>query len=426
MQMNKILMIWPKSKETLHINYHYTQFGEIVDYLDRKVDGKIEVVDEDIQIVDVIKMIKESGITKVIMHLNYENVENGFRLGEEIKRNFQDIPIFAYGNVIIMLPDLFLKSPFDVIHSNGDCEISIKSFIDSYKDELECDIENLRGSKVISDGRMYSTKPGEYIDEDEWGVSRENQVPIKKYDKIKGKNRFVLNVSRGCPFGCEHCLIQLTEGNNERRRSIQNIRMALEEIEKSYKHVKIWAANFTLNKGYVKEFCDLMKTRFPNLTWECTTRIDLVKDFELLRLMNEAGCKQISIGVESLRNEELIGTKDFTEEEISRAILNIQNAGIKVKCCIMLGMEGQKRADIIKTFSFLTSRRATVRPTIYTPYHLLSSNVELSDLSMYNRKTYRNSNIKDVKYSELVSLVNNPLDYLKILGIRQPNDDDAR
>ena len=32
--MNNILIIWPKSKETVHINYHYTQFGEIIDYLD--------------------------------------------------------------------------------------------------------------------------------------------------------------------------------------------------------------------------------------------------------------------------------------------------------------------------------------------------------------------------------------------------------
>lgn len=424
--MNNILIIWPKSKETVHINYHYTQFGEIIDYLDRKVDDEIKVIDEDIQTEDVIQLIRENRITKVIMHLNYENVENGFKLGEEIKRKFQEIPIFAYGNVTLMLPDLFLESPFDVIHSDGDFEISIKSFLDSYKEELEWNIENLRGSKVISDGKFYSTKPGEYIDEEEWGVSRENRVPIREYDKIKGKNRFVLNISRGCPFGCEHCLIQLTEGNRERRRSIQNVRMALEAIGKNYRHIKIWAANFTLNKRYVKEFCDLMKTHFSDITWECATRIDLVQDFELLKLMRESGCKQISIGVESLKNEELIGTKDFTEEEINRAILNIQNAGIMVKCCIMLGMDGQRRADIIKTFDFLTSRKAIVRPTIYTPYHLLSGNVTLTNFSMYNRKTYKNSNLKDVQYSELINLVNNPLNYSRILEMREQDDDESR
>lgn len=54
--MNNILIIWTKSKETVHINYHYTQFGEIIDYLDRKVDNEIKVIDEDIQIEDVIHL----------------------------------------------------------------------------------------------------------------------------------------------------------------------------------------------------------------------------------------------------------------------------------------------------------------------------------------------------------------------------------
>ena len=65
--MNNILIIWPKSKETVHINYHYTQFGEIIDYLDWKADDEIKVIDEDIQTEDVIQLIRENRITKVII-----------------------------------------------------------------------------------------------------------------------------------------------------------------------------------------------------------------------------------------------------------------------------------------------------------------------------------------------------------------------
>lgn len=32
--MDKYLIMWPKSQEITHINYHYTQFGEVVDYSD--------------------------------------------------------------------------------------------------------------------------------------------------------------------------------------------------------------------------------------------------------------------------------------------------------------------------------------------------------------------------------------------------------
>lgn len=420
--MNNILMIWPESKEIVHINYHYTQFGEIIDYLDKKIKDKIKVIDEDIHKEDIINFIKENNISKVVRHLNYENAENGFKLGKKIKENFEDIPIFAYGNVTIILPKLFSKSPFDVIHANGDFEISIQSFIKYYKtNDLEWNIGKLKGSKIITGEKMYSSKNGEYIDSDEWGISKENRVPIREYDKIKGKNRYILNVSRGCPFGCEHCLIQMTEGRKERRRSIKNVKSALEIIKNNYSHIKIWAANFTLDKVYATEFCDLMSDEFPELTWECATRIDLLDDLELLKLMNKSGCKQISLGVESLKNEELIGTKKFGEKEIQAAIENIHNSGMTAKCCIMLGMEGQTREDIIKTFDFLYLQKALIRPTIYTPYQLINDNVKLSDLSKYNRKTYNNSNMKDVSYSELISLVKKPLKYSEILKKSQFN-----
>ena len=33
MQKDKYLVVWPKSEEVSHLNYHYTQFGECIDYL---------------------------------------------------------------------------------------------------------------------------------------------------------------------------------------------------------------------------------------------------------------------------------------------------------------------------------------------------------------------------------------------------------
>lgn len=324
-----------------------------------------------------------------------------------------------------MLPGLFKSSPFDAIHTNGDFECSIESFIKNYTNNLDLDTELLTGSKIISNGELHATKAnGKHISDDEWGISREGRVPVEEYDKVKGKNRFILNVSRGCPFGCEHCLVQLTEGRNERRRSLENLEKSLSEISKKYKHIKLWAANFTLDKNYVKAFCDLRNERFQDITWECATRIDLIRDLEFLELMRKSGCKQISIGVESLKNKELIGTKDFNRQEISKAIFDIQNAGMKAKCCIMLGMKGQTKADVLETFNFLNAGNALVRPTIYTPYHLIDENATLSDLYMFNRKTYKNENIEGLEYSELLELINNPSDYLKILGGKGKNFED--
>ena len=263
--MDRFLMIWPKSTDVIHINYHYTQFAEVIDYLDKRVDRKIEVIDEDIHNLNIIDFIRKNEVRKVVMQVNYENAMNAFKLADEIRLNFKNMPMLAYGSVPFLHPNLFLNSNFNAIYSNGDFEVAIETFLNNYSECDEADYKELKGISVIIENKLHKTNPGEFISNDEWGMSNKTRVPIMEYDNIKGKNRFVLNISRGCPFGCEHCLIQMVEGKQERRRSIDNIKQTLENITKDYKHIKIWAANFTLNKKYVEDFCNMMIESFRDI-----------------------------------------------------------------------------------------------------------------------------------------------------------------
>ena len=419
--MENDLIIWAKSDGVTHINYHYTQFGEVINYLNRVLRQKNNIIgiDQDIDNTDIIQFIKDNNIKKVAIMTNYENANNAFELSNLIK-NECNIPIMAYGPLTIMHKDLFKNSSFSAIHSNGDYERSIYSFLSSF--EGINDIEKLQGLNLISNDKFIETKKGEYIDNKQWGISSIAEVPIDRYDNVKGKNRYVLNLSRGCPFGCTHCLIQLTEGNRERRRDIENTKLAIDIIKQKYNHIKIWAANFTLNKKYVNDFCDMMIANHKNITWECATRIDLVKDTEMLKRMYEAGCRQISLGIESLNNAELIDTKDFSKTEVEKSIDNIQNSQIKVKGCVMLGMPNQTIDSVVNTLKFLKEKNVIIRPTIYTPYHLIDSNCELSHLSQYNRKTYKNENIPGITQDQLLNLVSNPYDYENILGLRKKEE----
>lgn len=423
--MNKYLVVWPKSEDVVHINYHYTQLGECVDHLERVFPGQVLAVDCDIEDIDVNEFIQKNGIKKVIMQVNYENAQNAFKMCDKIKSEHDDIPVLAYGSIPIRVPRLFLDSKFDLIHRQGDPEVCMKSFIRHYETGQESEEmqEKIMGASIIRDRQFIQTQPGKYISPNSWGISRQEHVPIDKYDEKKGKNRYVLNISRGCPFGCPHCLIQLTEGRTERRRSIENLKESIKQIKDKYKHIKIWAANFTLDKKYVKAFCEMMSTDFPDITWECATRIDLVRDEEMLKAMQDAGCRQISLGIESLNNGELINTKDFGESEIAQAIDRIQASGIQVKGCVMLGMPNQKKESIVSTLSFLRDRKVIARPTIYTPYQHLPEDATVADLGIYNRKTYENNNVPGVTSEQLKQLVKNPYSFEQILNIGRENTD---
>lgn len=407
--MDNYLVIWPKSKGVVHINYHYTDFGEIVDYLNSVFPNRVYALDCDIYNAgDIIKLIKNFGIKKVAMMVNYENVQSAMKMAEEINTQ-ANVPVMAYGNLTVKMPNLFLGSKFNAIFSSGDYESGIESFFKGYPD-----IEKMDGLIKLDGFDTQLGKRGKFISPDDWGYSKPAQVPVFEYDNVKNKNRYVLNISRGCPFGCAHCLIQMVEGRKERRRSIDNVDRALADITQDYKHIKIWAANFTLDKKYVMEFCDVMD-KYPDVTWECATRIDLLKDESMIETMSKAGCKQISIGIESLNSGKFIESKQFSQSQVEEVIKRIQKYGINVKGCVMLGIPGQTKQDIIDTLCFLKNNNVVTRPTVFTPYHEVDE-ASVSDLTKLNRKTYQNNNVSGVSPEQLIQLTKRPFEYNEILS----------
>lgn len=409
--MENYLVVWPKSKDIVHINYHYTDFGEMVDYLNRIFPNQIVAVDCDVQKQDVLKLIKEKGISKVAMMVNYENAENAFRLTDDIAREI-NIPVMAYGNLTVTMPELFFNSNFSAMFNTGDYESGIESFFKGYPD-----LSQMKGLVVFQGSSILVLGEGGVISPDDWGYSKPAQVPVFEYDKVKNKNRYVLNISRGCPYGCPHCLIQMVEGKKERRRSIENVDRALADITQKYSHIKIWAANFTLRKNYVMDFCDVMN-KYPNVTWECATRIDLLEDEKMIEAMATAGCTQISMGIESLNSGRFIESKQFSQDKVEEVIKRVQKYGIKVKGCIMLGIPGQCKQDIVDTLQFLKKNNVSTRPTVYTPYQEIE-NPDLKQLSKLNRKTYDNYNVEGVSSEQLIMLTKRPFEYESILGLKE-------
>ena len=213
------------------------------------------------------------------------------------------------------------------------------------------------GVGFIHNGNIDCITKGELIPISEWGFTRINRVPIMNYCKLSGKHRLVINITRGCPFRCPHCLVHLTQGNNERRREILSIKNYLYTIYKEFNQIKIWAANFTLDKDYVSSFCQMMFNNFPEILWECATRVDLIDDLSLLKLMYSSGCRQISLGVEGLSQNELDAiNKNYKISTLSDKIKMIQSTGIRVKACVMIGIPRQNIDDVKYTFSFLNGK----------------------------------------------------------------------
>lgn len=81
----KVLFLWPKSEPITHINYHYTKFGEVIDYIKDNVTSDIIIKDLDVENFNLEKLLLKESIDKIVMHVNYENAKNSFAMVDKIK-----------------------------------------------------------------------------------------------------------------------------------------------------------------------------------------------------------------------------------------------------------------------------------------------------------------------------------------------------
>jgi hypothetical protein len=160
-----------------------------------------------------------------------------------------------------------------------------------------------------------------------------------------------IQVSRGCPFNCDFCLVSKNFGTKMRYRTIGNV---VEEIKAApSKYFFFVDDNLTINKKYAK---DLMRAIIPlKISWGCMCSLDVATDDELLELMAEAGCFNILVGFESLNPDSLDesnkhhnrGGKIFAE-----AIRKIHAAGIQINASFVVGFDNDTLDEFDRIFDF--------------------------------------------------------------------------
>lgn len=183
-------------------------------------------------------------------------------------------------------------------------------------------------------------------------VEYKRQKP-PRWDLVNMKRIFqvAIQVSRGCPFNCDFCLVSKNFGRKMRYREIGNV---VDEIKSApSKYFFFVDDNLTINKKYAKE---LMKAIIPlKISWGCMCSLDVATDDELLKLMADAGCFNILVGFESLNPASL----DESQKHHNRggsiyaeAIKKIQAAGIHINASFVVGFDNDTLDEFDRIFDF--------------------------------------------------------------------------
>ena len=176
---------------------------------------------------------------------------------------------------------------------------------------------------------------------------------------------------RGCPFRCVYC--SQFFGKKPRYPSTERLIQEMKLLIDKYgaKEIKMEGDTFTANKNYVKKLCReiIEEELHKKIKWHCSTHVNMV-DKGLLGLMAEAGCWQISYGVEtgSQRLMDLI-RKQTTLDRIREAFKMTKEAGIMIRAFFMLGLPTETREESLQTIAFAKELDPYwAQFTITTPY----------------------------------------------------------
>lgn len=169
-----------------------------------------------------------------------------------------------------------------------------------------------------------------------------------------GKVQAVIKVSRGCPYHCFFCLATPVSGSKVRTRTAENIIEEIKECIEKYniKNFIFWSDAFNVNREWTLELCKKIIDSGLKITWSANTRANTMDD-EMAGLMYKAGCRLVSIGVESGSQEILnkIG-KRITLAEIRNTVKILKKNKIKIYNYFVIGLPWETEKTVEETINF--------------------------------------------------------------------------
>lgn len=342
--IKKIIFIEPKSP-----GYHiYSKWGLprlgtlILGAILQNHGYKVKIFIEEIKGIDIDEIFDADavGISTIT-----STAPRAYEMARQIKK--LGIPVFMGGPHVTFMTDEALKYCDYVLR--GEAEDSILDFVRFLED-----------GKGVEDIKGLSYRVGHHIVNNEIAPHCPDldKYPIPDFTLIHGhenskamKEITPVMTSRGCPFGCNFCAVTEMFGRRYRFRSNDSV---IEELKmRKPEWVFFYDDNFTANKERTKALLRKMIELKITPPWSAQVRVDIVKDKELMELMQKSKCTQVYIGLESINPKTLeFFNKSQSLDEMKEAIRIIHQYKIKIHGMFITGAEHDDIHTIRQTAKF--------------------------------------------------------------------------
>ena len=278
-------------------------------------------------------------------------------LARRLKLRKKEISIIFGGPQASLTAEQTLKVyPFVDLVAMGEGEIYIMALIDQIKGEREYrKVPNI--AYRASNGAIKKNKLQISISGAE--LSKYTVLNVVEYENLRNmdKKDFIQNIEagRGCPFGCTFCSTSVFWGRNFRVKEIDSLISELEYFNSEYgiKRFRLEHDLFTANKAYVLEFCKKLIDKKLDITWGCSSRIDILDD-DLMKALKSSGCNAIYIGFETgskVMQKKL--NKNIPVDSANLKLLRLHNYGFDLTVSFIFGFPEETEDDLKDTLRLL-------------------------------------------------------------------------
>jgi radical SAM superfamily enzyme YgiQ (UPF0313 family) len=178
--------------------------------------------------------------------------------------------------------------------------------------------------------------------------------------------------TRGCPYDCSFCSVIVQWGQRYRCHSEEYVIDELEQLVESgpARVVHFYDDLFTVKRQRVLKILSMMRERglHEGRQFTCFVRSNLI-DEEMMEAFASTHFNILNVGFES-GSDEVLELMNKQAADLSRhreAVDLARKYGVRFSSCFILGSEGEKRDDIVKTFQFVRESADVFHEVHFTP-----------------------------------------------------------
>ncbi|MBU0599910.1 MAG: B12-binding domain-containing radical SAM protein [Candidatus Omnitrophica bacterium] len=273
------------------------------------------------------------------------------------KNSNKDIVTIIGGVHATALPKETLEefNYFDyLIYGRG--EVTLTELVNKLKSKE--DVSSLEGLAYREGNTVKINAPRKkIISLDELPFPAREKLELVRYKPHKQKYKRLPNTgiisSIGCPYHCSYCSVKIVHPQiffRSAKKVVEEIKDCVRKF--GIRDFRFYDDCFSFDRKRIVEFCRLIVDESLDISWNCVSRVDCV-DFELLKLMKEAGCYLISYGIDGGTDRSLkIINKRTTLDQARNAIKVTKRAGIESSTSFLIGIPGQTIGEMNATIRF--------------------------------------------------------------------------